>query len=57
MLKGLALQRPTGQGKVKALNGKNREVTLDIDPGDGPRTIRITPPYSFCVWAWVSIRS
>jgi hypothetical protein len=46
-----------GSGKVKALDQKNREVTLDIDPGDGPRTIRYTAPYHFCVWAWVPIRS
>jgi hypothetical protein len=53
----LAPLNADGSGKVKALNSKNREVTLDIDAGDGPRTIRITPPYHFCVWAWVPIRS
>jgi hypothetical protein len=46
-----------GSGKVKALNRKNREVTFDIDPGDGPRAIRYTPPYSGCVWAWVPVKS
>jgi hypothetical protein len=53
----LAPLNADGSGKVKALNHKNREVTFDVDPGDGPRTIRITPAYHFCVWAWVPIRS
>ncbi|MBV8406547.1 MAG: hypothetical protein JOY64_02885, partial [Alphaproteobacteria bacterium] len=46
-----------GSGKVKAMSPKNREVTFDIDPGNGPRTIRMTPANHFCVWAWVPIKS
>jgi hypothetical protein len=56
-LKLLAPLNADGSGKVKALDRKNREVTLDIDPGNGPRTIRYTAPNHFCVWAWVPIRS
>ena len=47
--------KPDGSGKVRALNARNRQVTLDIDAGDGPRTIRYSPPYSVCTWAWVPV--
>jgi hypothetical protein len=46
---------PDGSGKVLALNAKNRVATLDFDAGEGPRTIRYTPPYSMCTWAWVPV--
>ena len=54
-LRLLAPLNADGSGRVKALDHKNRVVTLDIDPGNGPRTIRYTPPYSVCTWAWVPL--
>ena len=55
-LRLLAPLNADGSGRVKALDHKNRVVTLDIDPGNGPRTIRYTPAYSVCTWAWVPIQ-
>jgi hypothetical protein len=54
-MKLLSPLNPDGSGKVQALNHKNRVVTLDFDAGDGPRTIRYSPPYSICTWSWVPI--
>ena len=54
-LKLLGTLKADGSGKVRALNAKNREVTLDFDPGQGPRTIRYTPPYSVCVWSLIPV--
>jgi hypothetical protein len=51
----LATLNADGSGKVRALNRKNREVTLDFAAGEGPRTIRFTPPYSVCVWSLIPI--
>jgi len=52
-LKLLGALNADGSGKVRALNPKNREVTLDFDAGQGPRTIRYSPPYSVCVWSLI----
>ena len=54
-LKLLAPLNGDGSGKVIALNSKNQEVALDIDPGTGPRTIRYTRPYSVCSYAWIPV--
>jgi hypothetical protein len=53
----LAPLKADGSGKVMALNDKKQKIMLDIDPGNGPRTIRISPVYGVCTWAWVPVRS
>jgi hypothetical protein len=42
-----------GSGRVTALNDKNRPVTLEFEPGSGPRTIRYSPAWSPCVYSWI----
>jgi len=54
-LKLLGPLNADGSGKIRALNRKNREVALDFAAGEGPRTIRYTPPYSVCVWSLVPV--
>jgi hypothetical protein len=54
-LKLLGPLNADGSGKVRALNRKNREVTLDFAAGEGPRTIRFTPAYSVCVWSLIPV--
>ena len=54
-LKLLDTLNADGSGKIRALNRKNREVTLDFAAGEGPRTIRFTPAYSVCVWSLVPV--
>jgi hypothetical protein len=54
-LKLLGPLNADGSGKVHALNRKNREVILDFAAGEGPRTIRYTPPYSVCVWSLIPV--
>jgi hypothetical protein len=54
-LKLLGALNADGSGKVRALNRKNREVTLEFTAGEGPRTIRYTPPYSVCVWSLIPV--
>jgi hypothetical protein len=54
-LKLLGPLNADGSGKIRALNHKNREVILDFDAGDGPRTIRYTPPYSVCVSSLIPV--
>ena len=56
-LKLLGPLNADGSGKVRALNRKNREVILDFAAGEGPRTIRYTPPYSVCVWSLIPVNA
>jgi hypothetical protein len=48
----LAPLNADGSGKVKALDVKNREFMLDIDPGDGPRMIRFRLLTGVCTYGW-----
>jgi hypothetical protein len=43
---------PNGSGKVPAISPRNRPVTLDVAPGQGPRTIFFSPPFSICTRTW-----
>ncbi len=43
---------PDGSGKVVGLNDKNRPSTFEFAAGTGPRQVKMTPPYSTCVWTW-----
>lgn len=45
--------KPDGSGKVTAMSERNRPVTLEFDPGTGPRRVRFWPPYSPCVYSWL----
>ena len=48
---------PDGSGKVIALNMANRPATFVFDTGTGARPIRVTPPFSVCVWTWRPVSS